>query len=147
MAVAILNTRTAGRSSDPGIDRLSGRIHILPSPLRFTDMKLRNLNGGAQELEAGPLLVLLSDSIPVAYVDLRAEAMAPGVYRTDQRFNKSVTRHINTWLEDKGPHATLPHELIVQAFESISRYSTSPTRWKRRAEDRCSDPNHTRVGT
>jgi hypothetical protein len=109
-------------------------------------MKLRNLNGGAQELEAGPLLVLLSDSIPVAYADLRDEAMAPGVYRTDQRFNKSVTRHINTWLEDKGPHATLPHELIVQAFESISRYSTSPTRWKRRADD-CSDPNLKRVGT
>ena len=89
-------------------------------------MNLRSLGLNAQELEAGPLLVLLSHSIPVAYRDSRPEARAPGLYRTDRRFNKAFTRHINKWLEDKGPYAVVPHDVIVRAFESISRFTPQP---------------------
>ena len=89
-------------------------------------MRLRQLGFGVQELEAGPFLFLLSQSVPVAYVDRRPEAMAPGVFRSDGYFGKATTRHQNKWLNPKRPYAVLPHELVVQAFEQISRYTTTP---------------------
>jgi hypothetical protein len=88
-------------------------------------MKLRSLGLSAQELETGPFLFLLSHSLPVAYRDTRPEAMRPGLYRTDRVFNKSITRHINTWLRDKGQYATVPHDVIVSTFEEISRFHVS----------------------
>ena len=94
-------------------------------------MKLRQLGLHVQELEAGPLLFLVSQSVPVAYVDMRPEAMRPGVFRSDGYFNKATTRHQNAWLRDKGQYATIPHELVVQAFESVSRYSGQPWGQKR----------------
>ena len=86
-------------------------------------MKLRQLGLNAQELEAGPYTFLLSHSIPVAYRDRSEDAMAPGLYRTDRTFNKSITRHVNTWLRDKGQYATVPHDVIVKAFSDLSRFS------------------------
>lgn len=89
-------------------------------------MKLRQLGLGAQELEAGPFVFLISHSIPVAYRDTRPDAMPPGWFRTDRNFNKATTRHINKWLEKKR-FATIPHDMIVAAFENISRYAPVPS--------------------
>jgi hypothetical protein len=86
---------------------------------------LRQLGLNAQELEVGPYLFLLSHSIPVAYRDRSGGAMPPGLFRTDRNFNKSVTRHINTWVGDK-PASTVPHDVIVQAFRSVSKYAGQP---------------------
>ncbi len=84
-------------------------------------MILRQLGLGVQELEAGPITILLSHSIPVAYRDIRPDAMPPGLYRTDMWFSKATTLHLNKWLHGKR-YATLPHDLIVSAFQGISRY-------------------------
>lgn len=89
-------------------------------------MKLRPLGFGVQELEAGPFVFLLSQSIPVAYRDARPEAGLPGVYRTDAWFSKATTAHLNKWL-GKREYATIPHRLIIRAFEGLSRYSESQT--------------------
>ena len=89
-------------------------------------MRLRHLGLNVQELEAGPFLFLLSNSVPVAYADTRPEAMAPGVFRSDGYFGKATTRHQNKWLADRRPYATVPHDLVVQAFESVSRYTAAP---------------------
>ena len=68
-------------------------------------MILRSLGLHAQELEVGPYIFLLSHSIPVAYRDRSSGAMPPGLYRTDRSFNKSVTRHLNTWIRGRqGAH-------------------------------------------
>lgn len=99
-------------------------------------MRLRQLGLHVQELEAGPLRFLISQSVPVAYQDMRPEAMPPGVFRSDAYFNKATTRHQNAWLKDKGPYSTVPHELVIQAFESVSRYTNTPTVWQRRKEDK-----------
>ena len=104
-------------------------------------MLLRQLGLHVQELEAGPLRFLISQSIPVAYTDMRPEAPAPGVFRSDAWFNKATTRHQNAWLKDKGSYSTIPHELVVQAFESISRFQgVTAGPWQRRAEDRTQRP-------
>lgn len=89
-------------------------------------MILRQLGLHVQELETGPLTFLLSRSIPVAYVDRREAALPPGVYRTDRYFSKATTAHLNKWLRDQSPYATIPHDLIVQAFQSVSRFSQTP---------------------
>lgn len=85
-------------------------------------MKVRQLGLHAQELEAGPLKFLLSCSIPVAYRDTRENAMPPGWFRTDRRFSKATTRHLNAWLKGKR-YATIPHDMILEAFDSVSRFS------------------------
>jgi hypothetical protein len=89
-------------------------------------MILRQLGLNAQELEVGPYLFLLSHSIPVAYRDRSSGAMPPGIYRTDRSFNTSVTRHINTWVGSKSA-STVPHEVIVAAFQNVSKYAGQPT--------------------
>ena len=104
-------------------------------------MLLRQLGLHVQELEAGPLRFLISQSIPVAYLDMRPDAPAPGVYRSKEWFNKATTRHQNAWLKDKGPYSEIPHELVVQAFESVSRFqNVSHPGWHRRAEDKAHGP-------
>jgi hypothetical protein len=89
-------------------------------------LRIHQLSLGVQELEAGPFLFLLSHSTPVAYVDRRPEAMAPGVYRSDVYIGKATTRHQNKWLQDKKPYATIPHDLVVKALDSISKYAEQP---------------------
>ena len=85
-------------------------------------MILRQLGLNAQELEVGPYLFLISHSIPVAYRDRSSGAMPPGLYRTDRFFSKSVTRHINTWLKGQAS-STVPHDVVVQAFQNVSKYT------------------------
>lgn len=87
-------------------------------------MFIRQLGLFVQELEAGPFVFLLSHSIPVAYWDTRAEAVPPGRFRTDRNFNKSTTRHLNKWLRGK-EYATIPHGMIVAAFQHISIYTAT----------------------
>jgi len=93
-------------------------------------MKFRQLGLNAVEMEEGPFVFLLSHSIPVAYRDRRPEAPSPGVFRTDltrrtdSRFSKAVARHLNKWLEDKGPHSTVPHNQIVAALDGVGLYSS-----------------------
>jgi hypothetical protein len=87
-------------------------------------MKFRQLGLNAVEMEEGPFVFLLSHSIPVAYRDRRPDARAPGVFRTDRKFGKAVARHVNKWLEDKGPHSTVPHDLIVAALDGVGLYSS-----------------------
>ena len=86
-------------------------------------MKLREVGLRAIELETGPMVFLISHGQPVAYADRRPDAPAPGVYRTDRAFSKATTRHLNLWLKQRGAFATLPHDLIVQAFNGVSRFS------------------------
>ena len=88
-------------------------------------MILRTLGLNAQELETGPLVFLLSHSIPVAYKDKSSGAMPPGLYRTDRFFSKAVSRHLNKWLGDR-PHSTVPHDIIVAAFRQVSRFHDQP---------------------
>lgn len=88
-------------------------------------MKLRSLGLNAQELEVGPYLFLISHSIPVAYQDRSSGAMPPGLYRTDRFFSKSVTRHINTWIRGR-PSSTVPHDVVVEAFQGVSKYAGQP---------------------
>ena len=108
--------------SAPQID-ISGDHPILTSPSNgLNGMILRTLGLNAMELETGPLTFLISHGIPVAYRDRRPEAMSPGVYRTNQRFNKAVTRHVNTWLAHRA-YSTIPHDLVVSTFQGISRYT------------------------
>lgn len=85
-------------------------------------MKLRQLGLNTQELWDGPFVFFLSDSVPVAYRDLRADASPPGIYRTDAWFSKATTLRLNKWLHGK-EYATVPHHLIVRAFEGLSRYT------------------------
>lgn len=85
-------------------------------------MILRELGLRAQELETGPFVFLLSHGIPVAYRDRRPDAMPPGWYRSDIRLSKATTRHQNKWLEGH-QHATIPHELVLKAFQGISRFT------------------------
>jgi hypothetical protein len=93
-------------------------------------MLLRTLGLNVQELETGPYVFLLSHSLPVAYRDRSPGAMPPGLYKTDRFFSKSVTRHVNKWVSDKGPHSTVPHDHIVSMFRSVSRYTDQPaTTW------------------
>jgi hypothetical protein len=87
---------------------------------------LRQLGLHAQELEVGPYLFLLSHSIPVAYRDRSSGAMPPGLFRTERSFNKSVTRHINTWIAGRSS-STVPHDVIVSTFQSISKFAGQPT--------------------
>jgi hypothetical protein len=86
-------------------------------------MRIRELGLRSFELETGPFAFLVSHGVPVAYRDRRPEAAAPGLYRTDKAWGKATTRHLNSWLKGKGPYATLPHDLITEAFSSISRYA------------------------
>lgn len=86
-------------------------------------MKIRQLGLYAQELEAGPFLFLLSHSVPVAYRDARADAPPPGAFRTDRFFSKATTAHLNKWLGKTGRYSTIPHDLIVDAFNSLSRWA------------------------
>ena len=89
-------------------------------------MILRQLGLNAQELEVGPFVFLLSHSVPVAYRDRSSGAMPPGLYRTEKWFSKSVTRHINTWLRGR-PSSTVPHDVVIEAFKSVSKYATEET--------------------
>lgn len=82
---------------------------------------LRSLGLNAQELEAGPYVFLISHSVPVAYKDRSPGAMRPGIYRTDKKFTKATTRHLNAWLRGSR-YATIPHEQIIDMFQSISRF-------------------------
>jgi hypothetical protein len=88
-------------------------------------MLLRSLGLNAQELEVGPYIFLLSHSIPVAYSDRSSGAMPPGLFRTDRSFNKSVTRHINKWIGGRSA-STVPHSVVVQAFQATSKYTEQP---------------------
>ena len=97
-------------------------------------MILRQLGLYAQELESGPFTFLLSHSIPVAYRDARPEAPAPGLYRTDAWYSKGTTQHLNKWLASKGGrYSTVPHDLVLEAFQGISRYSSVPERMETEA--------------
>lgn len=65
-------------------------------------------------------MFLLSYSIPVAYHDTSG-TQTLSWFKTDRNFNKATTRHLNKWLSGKR-FATVPHDLIVEAFQQISRY-------------------------
>lgn len=95
---------------------------------------LRSLGLNAQELEAGPYIFLISHSVPVAYKDRSQGAMWPGIYRTDKKFTKATTRHLNAWLRGSR-YSTIPHEKIVEMFQSISRFE-QPESERRQGEDR-----------
>jgi hypothetical protein len=88
-----------------------------------TGLRIRQIGLNAQELETGPFLFLLSHSIPVAYRDTRPNAMRPGLFRTDKFFSKSTARHINKWLNGKGPFSVIPHDVLVETFRGLSRYA------------------------
>ena len=86
-------------------------------------MRIRQLGLYAQELETGPFTFLLSHSVPVAYRDSRVDAQPPGLFRTDRYFSKATTAHINKWLGKTPRVSTIPHDLIVTAFDGLSRWS------------------------
>src|SRR5690242_12481946 len=86
-------------------------------------MRFRQLGLFAVEMEEGPFRVLLSRSIPVAFKDLRPSAPAPGAFRTDAWFSKATTAHLNKWLKGVR-YATVPHEQIVGALDSLGVYSS-----------------------
>jgi hypothetical protein len=85
-------------------------------------MKVRTLGLRVQELETGPYIFLLVDSIPIAYRDRSPDAEAPGAYRTDRRFNKAATRAQNRWLGNRR-YDIISHEKIEAVFASVSRFS------------------------
>jgi hypothetical protein len=89
-------------------------------------MRLRQLGLYAQELESGPFTFLLSHSVPVAYRDSRPDAIPPGMFRTERFFSKATTAHINKWVGKNPRVATVPHDLIVTAFDALSRWSDVP---------------------
>jgi hypothetical protein len=85
-------------------------------------MRLRQLGLYAQELESGPFTFLISHSVPVAYRDSRPDAPAPGLFRTDAYFSKATSAHLNKWL-GKARYSTIPHDLIVTAFNDLSKWT------------------------
>lgn len=97
-------------------------------------MRLRDLGLRAQELESGPYTFLLSKSTPVAYRD--TSTGGPKWYRTEKFFSKGTTRHLNAWLKNK-PHAIVPHEQIIAAWEGLSKHAEPSV--ERRSVDRRQD--------
>ena len=58
-------------------------------------MKLRKLGSNQTEISVGDNLVLFSYNTPVA-----AWVRGRGWLRTEQKFSKTTTKHINAWLRN-----------------------------------------------
>lgn len=100
-------------------------------------MMLRSLGFQAQELEAGPFVFFLSDSIPVAY------RQGDQWFRTDAKVRKGQTRQINKWLDGR-PAVTVPDAQLRLTFASLSRFTPEPP--DRRQIPRRSEDNGRLVG-
>ena len=99
-------------------------------------MRFHEIEPGAFELSDGPYVFLISHGIPVAYWDRTPSAMPPGLYRTDRALTRGSTRHLNIWLQEHGNRfATLPHDQILSALDSLSRFTEQPFFLRRRRKD------------
>lgn len=59
-------------------------------------LRLNNIATNKAELQIGDITILFSYNTPVA-------ALVPGIgwIKTDKKYSKTTTKHINSWLGDK----------------------------------------------
>jgi len=109
-------------------------------------MILRELGLRVQELETGPYVFLLVDSMPVAYQDKdRGAWYRPQEYVSTPRYmGKNVTKALNKWLKEK-PVTVVPRAHIVTAFQGLSRYTPDAVADRRQGGRRADDTLDPRI--
>jgi hypothetical protein len=72
-------------------------------------MKLKSIGPNCHELQFGRGSVLFSYETPVAVALSETVAGFVGVYKTQSKFSKTTSKHINNWT---GTNKTLPQNVI-----------------------------------